>query len=152
MRLSTFTIIAVSLLAASAADAQSHRRHQNKTPDTPQAASPEKNFPIGTTWILQSINGKPVSGDPPTFQLDSVLRATGFSGCNTFSMALYPVKDQKLAAGAIAMTHRTCDKDVMLAERNFLVGLHSLPKWDSTPNGDLTVTGASGVMSFRRGI
>jgi heat shock protein HslJ len=153
MRLSTFTIVAGCLLAATAAEAQSmHRRHEKSAAPEVKSASPQKNFPLGNTWILQSINGKPVVGEPATFQLDSTLRATGFSGCNTFSMILYPIKDQKLAGGAIALTHRTCDKDVMVAERNFLVGLHSLPTWDSTPNGDLTITGASGVMLFRRGI
>jgi heat shock protein HslJ len=154
MRLSTLTVIVACLLAATAAEAQSlHGRHQK--PDAPAAPAPatqEKNFPLNNTWILQSINGKPVVGEPPTFQLDSTLRASGFSGCNTFSMILYPIKDQKLAGGAIALTHRTCDKDVMLAEHNFLVGLHSLPKWDSTPNGDLVITGATGAMLFRRGI
>lgn len=119
----------------------------------PKAMGPvEQQFPFGATWVLSSVAGKPITGDAPSFRLDETLRATGFGGCNVFSLALYPIKDQKLAAGAIAVTKKTCGKDLDGLERDVLVGLHSLPKWHLESNGDLTVTGQTGAMLFHRGL
>ena len=112
----------------------------------------EQQFPFGATWLLDTIDGKPTSGDVPSFRLDDKLRATGFGGCNSFSMALYPVKDQKLAAGAIATTKKTCGKPLDDIERTVLVGLHSLPTWHLESNGDLSVKGQAGTMLFHRGL
>lgn len=120
---------------------------------TVRPGPPEKTFPFGATWVLRALNGKPVTeADPPSFALDQTLRATGFAGCNSFSMALYPIKDQKLAAGAIAMTRKVCDKGTMVAEHGFLVGLHSLPKWEVSTLGDLTIRAPAAVLEFRRGL
>ena len=127
------------------------RRQQEKAP-TPTGPA-EQQFPFGATWILSEVAGKSVAGDAPSFNLDDKLRAVGFGGCNTFSMALYPIKEQKLAAGSIAMTRKTCSKDVDDTEHTMLVTLHSLPKWHLESNGDLTVTAQNGsVMRFRRGL
>ncbi|MDX7949870.1 META domain-containing protein [Lichenihabitans sp. Uapishka_5] len=112
----------------------------------------EQQFPFGATWILYDIGGRSLSGDAPSFSLDDKLRATGFGGCNTFSMALYPIKDQKLAAGSIAMTRKNCGKPVDDTEHDILVGLHSLPKWHLESNGDLTVVGQGPAMRFKRGL
>ncbi len=138
-------------LAATSAQAQFGRP---KPPEETRIEKREagKAFPFGATWVLQTINGTAAPGEAPSFTLDERLRATGFAGCNSFSMALYPIKGQKLAAGAIAVTKRTCDKAVMLSERNFLVGLHSLPAWDLSASGELSLKGATGLMVFRRGI
>ncbi|WP_131194171.1 META domain-containing protein [Lichenihabitans psoromatis] len=144
-------LTAVALIGLGLPAVASSRHPAAKAADA-KPTTPEKAFPLGNTWILQSINGKVPVGEAPSFALDTTMRATGFSGCNTFSMALYPVKDQKLAAGAIALTRKTCDKATMLAERDFLVGLHSLPTWQASDNGDLTIKGRTGVMQFRRGI
>ncbi len=112
----------------------------------------EQQFPFGSTWLLDSIDGKPMSGDVPSFRLDDKLRATGFGGCNSFSMAFYPIKGQKLAAGSIATTKKTCGKPLDDLERSILIGLHSLPTWHLESNGDLTVKGQTGTMLFRRGL
>ena len=112
----------------------------------------EQQFPFGSTWILDSIDTKPVSGDVPSFRLDDKLRATGFGGCNSFSMAFYPIKGQKLAAGSIATTKKSCGKPLDDVERSVLVGLHSLPVWHLESNGDLTVKGQTGTMLFHRGL
>ena len=148
--------LALMLPFSAPADAQMGgkmpRRKDEKVPTGPSGPV-EQQFPFGATWILSEMNGKPVSGDAPSFNLDDKLRATGFGGCNTFSMALYPIKEQKLAAGSIAMTKKTCGKELEDVEHNMLVSLHSLPKWHLEPNGDLTVTGQNNsVMRFRRGL
>jgi heat shock protein HslJ len=128
------------------------RRQQEEKPKGPTGPA-EQQFPYGATWILSEIGGRPVSGDAPSFDLDDKLRATGFGGCNTFSMALYPIREQKLAAGSIAMTKKTCGKDLDETEKSMLVTLHSLPKWHLESNGDLTVTGPNGaVLKFKRGL
>ena len=112
----------------------------------------EQQFPFGATWVLTDIDGKTVSGDAPSFTLDDKLRATGFGGCNTFSLALYPIKDQKLAAGSIATLRKSCGKPADDLERSILLGLHSMPTWHLEPTGDLTVKGQTGTMRFRRGL
>lgn len=127
------------------------RKQDDKIPTAPSGPV-EQQFPYGASWILSDVNGKPQSGDAPSFNLDDKLRATGFGGCNTFSMALYPIKDQKLAAGSIALTKKTCGKDTDELERTMLVGLHSLPKWHLEPNGDLTLSVQNIVLRFRRGL
>jgi heat shock protein HslJ len=127
------------------------RKQEEQKPKGPSGPV-EQQFPFGSTWLLDNINGKPATGDVPSFRLDDKLRATGFGGCNSFSMALYPIKDQKLAAGAIATTKKTCGKDLDELERNLLVGLHSLPTWHLESNGDLTVKGQTGTMLFHRGL
>ena len=127
-------------------------RHRGPAPDTVQPlAKPEPQFPVDANWTLAAVDGKPVSGDPPSFTLDDKYRATGFSGCNTYSMALFPMRGQKLGAGAIALTRKQCDKPVMLLERAFLVGLHSLPTW-SIEGADLVIKGPTVTLRFRRGI
>ena len=128
------------------------RRQEEPKQQSGPSGPVEQQFPFGSTWLLDNINGKPASGDVPSFRLNDKLRATGFGGCNTFSMALYPIKDQKLAAGSIATTKRTCGKDLDELERNVLVGLHSMPTWHLESNGDLTVKGPTGTMLFHRGL
>lgn len=149
-------VLALMLPFGGSADAQMSgkmpRRKDEKVPTGPSGPV-EQQFPYGATWILSEVTGRSVSGDAPSFNLDDKLRATGFGGCNTFSMALYPIKEQKLAAGSIAMTKKTCGKDLDDVEHNMLVALHSLPKWHLEPNGDLTITGQNNsVMRFRRGL
>jgi len=127
------------------------RQEEPQVPKGPSGPV-EQQFPYGSTWILDSLNGKPMSGDVPSFRLNDKLRATGFGGCNSFSMALYPIKDQKLAAGSIATTKKSCGKPVDDHERNILVGLHSMPTWHLESNGDLTVKSQTGTMLFHRGL
>jgi heat shock protein HslJ len=150
----TAVLLAGSSLQVSAqlAGPKLQRKEVEKAPVRTGPA--EQQFPFGATWILAEIGGKSVSGDAPSFSLDDKLRAVGFGGCNTFSMALYPIREQKLAAGAIAVTRKSCGKDLDETEHNMLVTLHSLPKWHLEPNGDLTVVAANSTtpLRFKRGL
>lgn len=114
-----------------------------------QRREASKPFPIGVSWTLVDINGR----RPPTeatLRIDSSYRGTGFSGCNTFSAAVYPTRMQTLAAGPLAITKRACPPAVMQFERTYLSGLYSRPAWDQT--GDvLSLRTSVGVMRFRRG-
>ncbi|EIM27804.1 META domain-containing protein [Microvirga lotononidis] len=127
----------VALAAVSGAHAQSAatlgrpagptRQVDNKVP---QPGEGGKIFPLNSAWVAVSLNGKPFTGERPSFRLDDQLRATGFSGCNTYATAAYPLREQGLAVGPFALTKKSCDKSTMALEQAFLVALRSSGKWD----------------------
>jgi len=127
----------VALAAVSGAHAQSAatlgrpagptRQVDNKVP---QPGDGGKVFPLNSSWVAVSLNGKPFTGERPSFRLDDQLRATGFSGCNTYATAAYPLREQGLAVGPFALTKKSCDKATMALEQAFLVALRSSGKWD----------------------
>jgi heat shock protein HslJ len=143
----------LALIAAGPVLAQS-----NKVP-TPQEAmrqsqealplKAQKTFPNKVQWLAVSLNGKPFSGDRPAFLLDDQLRARGFGGCNTYSAGAYPIGGQRFAVGPIAMTKKTCDKEVMELERQFLLALRTSQAWD-TQGGYLILKGQGGEIKFER--
>jgi heat shock protein HslJ len=112
----------------------------------------QKNFPLDQTWSLRELNGKPVpSGLDASLKIDGNLRGSGFTGCNSWSATLYPVKDQHLAVGPFALTKKQCAKDVMAVEFGFLSGLIGNPTWDLV-NGDLVIKGPRGTMRLARSL
>ena len=88
---------------------------QNEEDQKPKPLPPlQKNFPLDQTWSLRELNGKPVpSGLDASLKIDGALRGSGFTGCNSWSATLYPVKDQHLMVGPFALTKKQCAKDVM---------------------------------------
>ena len=111
-----------------------------------------KNFPLDQTWSLRSINGKPIpTGLDASLTIDGNLRGSGYSGCNSWSATLYPVKDQKLLMGPVAITKKQCAKDVMAVEVGFLSALLGSPNWDLV-NGQLVVKGPRGALVFDRSL
>ena len=72
-------------------------------PKVPQPGDGGKIFPLNSSWVAVSLNGKPFTGERPSFKLDDQLRATGFSGCNTYATAAYPLREQGLAI--LMITH-----------------------------------------------
>ena len=62
-----------------------------------------------------------------SLKIDGTLRGSGYTGCNSWSATLYPVKDQHLAVGPYALTKKQCDKDVMAIEFGFLSGAARQP-------------------------
>ena len=112
----------------------------------------QKNFPLDQTWSLRELNGKPVpSGLDASLKIDGNLRGSGFTGCNSWSATLYPVKDQHLMVGPFALTKKQCPKDVMAIEFGFLTGLLGEPSWDLV-NGDLVIKGPRGTMRLERSL
>jgi heat shock protein HslJ len=145
-------LAALAVLAVSPAEAQ--RRSRQAPPPQPDQTIPtqqEKNFPLGATWSAATLNGKSIADRRATFQVDQNLRGTGFGGCNTFSAAAYPLKQQGLAVGPVALTKRACDKGMLDFERSFLTALRAARNWDLV-NGRLVVKGAAGEVTFDRGI
>jgi heat shock protein HslJ len=113
----------------------------------------EKVFPTDTTWIALTLNGKSMPfAEPPTMRIDENYRAKGFSGCNTFSVTAYPMRQQKFAVGPFALTKKACPKPVMDAERSFLIALRTIAEWDLEGANVLILKGPNGTLRFQRGL
>ena len=111
----------------------------------------EKRFPVGASWVAVSLNGKSFSGgERPSFTVSDQYRATGFGGCNAFSATAYPLREQSIAVGPIALTKKQCDKSVMALEQAFLVALRTAGQWDLVNGTTLVVKSQSGELRFER--
>ena len=110
-----------------------------------------KQFPVGVQWVLVSLNGKSVGLNQPTLQLDAQLRMRGFSGCNTFSAVAYPLKNQGLAVGPLALTRKECAKAEMDLEKAYLLTLRTTAKWEER-EGSLILVGQAGELKFDRAL
>lgn len=144
--------------AASAAQAQSAaeklgrpagptRQVDNRVP---QPGEREKLFPLGSSWIAVSLNGRPfTTADRPSFRLDDQLRASGFGGCNNYSATAYPLREQGLAVGPFALTKKTCDRATMAAEQSFLMALRTSMKWE-IQGPILTIRTQNGELRFQK--
>ena len=86
-----------------------------------------------------------------SLKIDGTLRGSGFTGCNSWSATLYPVKDQHLAVGPYALTKKQCPKDIMQLELGFLSALLGNPAWDLV-NGDLVIKGPRGALRLARSL
>ena len=141
------------LLASGQAEAQRRRQPQNAPPPGQEVppAKQDKTFPLGASWTAVALNGKPIADRRITLQVDQNLRGTGFGGCNTFSAAAYPLREQGFAVGPLALTKRSCDKAVLDFERSYLLALRGTRNWDLVA-GKLVLKGAGGEVQFDRGI
>lgn len=127
---------------------------KNRRPDegekekqyVPPTKATEKVFPLDSTWTAVSINGKPFSNaDRPSFIIDKQYRARGYGGCNTFAATAFPLREQHLAVGPLALTKKSCDKALQSTEQAFFVALRTAAQWDlvgsqlviKSPNGEL---------------
>ena len=134
--------------SAGGRSAQSQQQEQKK----PSILNKEKQFPVPSSWVAVTLNGKPYSGvDRPAFSLDKQYRARGFGGCNTFSTTAYPLREQRFAVGPLALTKKQCDKAVMEAERAYFVALRTAMQWD-LEGLTLVIKGQNGELRFERSI
>jgi heat shock protein HslJ len=126
---------------------------QAASDEPPKPLPPQqKNFPLDQTWQLKELNGKPIPADlDVSLKIDGALRGSGFTGCNSWSATMYPIKDQHLAVGPYALTKKQCDKDTMAVEFGFLTGLLAQPSWDLV-NGELVIKGPRGEMRLARSL
>ena len=121
-------------------------------PKVPQPGQNGKIFPLGSSWVAVSLNGKPFTGERPSFKLDDQLRATGFSGCNTYATAAYPLREQGLAVGPFALTHKQCPKEAMAIEQSFLVALRTATKWEQQGTALIIKTQSGGELRFEKAL
>src|SRR6204780_1540424 len=151
--LRSISLVAAVVLSFSSAAYAAQKGPQSEEDETPKPLPPlQKNFPLDQTWSLKELNGKPV---PPgldiSLKIDGSLRGSGFTGCNSWSATLYPVKDQHLAVGPYALTKKQCPKDIMQLELGFLSALVGSPTWDLV-NGDLVIKGPRGALRLARSL
>jgi heat shock protein HslJ len=151
LRLLSLSTAVAAMCISVAAFAGGPKTEEDEAPPKPLPPL-QKNFPLDQTWSLRELNGKPVpAGVDVSLKIDGSLRGSGFTGCNSWSATLYPVKDQHLAIGPYALTKKQCPKDVMAVEFGFLSGLLGNPTWDLV-NGDLVIKGPRGTMRLERSL
>lgn len=151
--LSTVLTVAATTAFAQSDEPQARHRGRAERPKATQGEAPpprrDKQFPLGSSWSAVSLNGRPFAGERPSFTLDQQFRARGFGGCNTFSATAYPLRDQAIAVGPLALTRKACDKGVMASERAYFVALRSAAKWEAT-GSSLVLKGPNGELRFER--
>jgi heat shock protein HslJ len=145
-------IALAGLMAAGAAYAKSAIPAPTQE-EAPKPLPPlQKNFPLDQTFSLRDLNGKPVPADlDVSFKLDGAFRASGYSGCNSWSATAYPQQNQHLLVGGFAITKKTCDKANQAIEQGFLRALQGSPAWDLV-NGDLVFKGPGGALRLVRSL
>lgn len=147
-RAAALFLAALMSCAATTAFAQAKKPQQSAAP---QPQKEEKTFPKDSNWTLRAMNGKPLpAGAEATMRIDAQFRGSGFSGCNTWSATMWPVRGQRFAVGPVALTKKTCAPQIMAFEKAYLATLHSAPTWDMV-NGLLEVKSGAGTLSFARG-
>jgi heat shock protein HslJ len=161
MRTSRIAVLvgaAAALFAAGAAEAQSpsgfgrkFRTQEKEKPYIPPSRPTEKVFPLDATWTAVSLNGKSFSGERPSFSIDKQYRARGFGGCNSFAATAFPLREQSLAVGPLAMTKRSCDKGLAALEQTFLVALRTAGKWDFV-GSTLVIKSQAGELRLERAL
>jgi heat shock protein HslJ len=147
-------VLAAATALSSAAVAQTQRRsgQQQQPQQQQQAPRKDKQFPVPSSWVAVSLNGRAYGGpERPAFSLDGQYRAKGFGGCNTFSATAFPLRQQGFAVGPFALTKKQCDKGVLDAERTFLTALRTAKEWDFD-GITLVIKGENGELRFERSI
>ena len=150
----SFVAAVAAALCLTAAAYGAQKGPQSEEDNQPPKPLPpmQKNFPLDQTWSLRELNGKPVpAGLDISLKIDGTLRGSGYTGCNSWSATVYPVKDQHLAVGPYALTKKECPKDVKSLEMGFLSALLGSPEWDLV-NGDLVIKGPRGSMRLVRSL
>ncbi|AWI87588.1 heat-shock protein [Methylobacterium sp. DM1] len=128
------------------------KQPEKKPQYVPGAKPQEKMFPLGSMWTAVSMNGKPFTGaDRPSFIIDAQYRARGYGGCNTFTATAFPLREQHLAVGPLALTKKTCDKALAASEQAFLIALRTAGKWD-LDGSQLVIRSQNGELRFDRAL
>ncbi|MCJ2081018.1 META domain-containing protein [Methylobacterium sp. J-090] len=128
------------------------REKPEKKQYVPAAKAQEKIFPLDATWTAVSLNGKAFSGnDRPSFIVDKQYRARGYGGCNTFAATAFPLKEQHLAVGPLALTKKSCDKGLGASEQDFFIALRTAGQWDLV-GSQLVIKSQKGELRFDRAL
>jgi heat shock protein HslJ len=162
LRLAALAAVLVTATAAQAQQGAAGPRPQGAAPAAPAAQGApaaanvpkprqEKVFDLDAQWVAVSLNGRAFSGDRPSFSIDKQYRARGFGGCRVFAATAYPLREQRLAVGPIALTKKTCDQAIMQQENTFLVAFRTSAQWDQQ-GSTLIIRTQNGELRFERAI
>jgi heat shock protein HslJ len=149
---SCLVVLAVSAGAALAQSGNAPARPKGKPPaEAEKKPVKEKIFPLKSSWVAVSLAGKSLGSgaERPTFLLDDHLRARGFSGCNNYSATMFPLRENRLGVGPIALTRKACPKPIMDRERDFLLAIKASQAWDMI-DGALIFKSSRGDIRFER--
>ncbi|GJD74727.1 META domain-containing protein [Methylobacterium goesingense] len=128
------------------------REKPEKKQYVPAAKAQEKIFPLDATWTAVSLNGKPFGGnDRPSFMVDKQYRARGYGGCNTFAATAFPLREQHLAVGPLALTKKPCDKGLGASEQDYFIALRTAAQWDLV-GSQLVIKSQKGELRFERAL
>ncbi|NEU13298.1 META domain-containing protein [Methylobacterium sp. BTF04] len=128
------------------------REKPEKKQYIPGTKAQEKVFPLDSTWTAVSLNGKVFSGnDRPSFIIDKQYRARGYGGCNTFAATAFPLREQHLAVGPLALTKKPCDKGLGATEQDFFIALRTAGQWDLV-GSQLVIKSQKGELKFDRAL
>jgi heat shock protein HslJ len=153
LRLAALLTALAIIPAAEAQTARGRRAAPAESENNVPQSKQDKIFPVGASWIAVSLDGKPFSGDRPSFTLDQQYRAKGFGGCNNYSATAYPLREQALAVGPFALTKKSCEKGLMSVEQSFLMALRTSAKWDLVNGGStLVIKTQNGELRFERAL
>ncbi len=151
LRMAAAGLAALVIVPAAQAQTPAAKPPQGGAVQPPKPRQQDKIFPTGSNWIAVSLNGRPFSGERPSFTLSQQFRATGFSGCNTYSSTAYPLREQTLAVAAFALTKNTCSAGAKAVEQQFLTALRSSQKWDQQGSTLIIQTG-NGELRFEKAL
>ncbi|MCJ2036942.1 META domain-containing protein [Methylobacterium sp. J-068] len=128
------------------------REKPEKKQYVPAAKPQEKIFPLDATWTAVSLNGKAFGGgDRPSFMIDKQYRARGYGGCNTFAATAFPLKEQHIAVGPLALTKKPCDKGLSVSEQDYFIALRTAAQWDLV-GSQLVIKSQKGELRFERAL
>jgi heat shock protein HslJ len=108
---------------------------------------------IGTgDFVALDVNGAPVVGGKPlTLRLDPEGRASGNSGCNSFSTTYQLGSRERIAFGTIVSTRMACEADIMEQETRFLAILDAAESYSVYASGSVSFIAPDGrAIRFRR--
>ncbi len=157
LRLAALAAVLVAATAAQAQTAQPNaggQRPQGGTQGNPSNVPQprqEKIFDLGAQWVAVSLNGKPFTGDRPSFSIDKQFRARGFGGCNTFAATGFPLREQRLAVSPLTWTKKTCAPAIMASEMAFFQAFRYAAQWEQQ-GSTLILRTPSGELRFERAI
>jgi len=83
----------------------------------------------GATWVVEQIEGRAVTADPPELVLDTIKGVvSGFTGVNRLHGQFY-LKGNTITFGVIATTRRAGTEQAMNTELRFLNMLEQVSIW-----------------------
>jgi heat shock protein HslJ len=102
-------------------------------------------------WRAVDVNGFPVvAGSAPTIRLADG-RASGSTGCNTYTGGYETSTRERIRITGIATTRKMCEQPLMDQERRFVAILNSAQSYSLYGDGSFSLIAADGAaIRFRR--
>ena len=83
----------------------------------------------GTRWSVETIDGRPISGRPPSVAFAHEDRISGAAGCNSY-FGIYEAENGAIDVRALGHTERACAAPIMTMEQSFLAVLDKAQRYE----------------------